>query len=527
VAYQSEIRKSQINALLEKVEKKSYGKYVHKVILQKLRGFRGETVIFDFPVTAIVGPNGGGKTTILGAAACIYQEVKPRQFFAKSGKFDQSMADWSVEYELVDRVKNAKDAFKKTVSFRRSKWDRGALNREVVVFGVARTVPANERAELRKCASSSFQIDDKRIQKLQKEVATAVGRILGKDVSEFSHASVDSRGRVTLLAGSAGGVRYSEFHFGAGESSVIRMVMKIEQLAENSLILIEEIENGLHPIATVRMVEYLIDVAQRKRSQAIFTTHSNDALLPLPPKAIWAAINNKIVQGKLDIRALRAITGQIDAKLVIFVEDEFANTWMSAALRAYGGVAVDLIEIHAMMGDGMAVTINRNHNLDPSAKHLPSVCFIDGDSQQKESNTDRVYRLPGQTPESHVYDTVLDKLSNELIGILSVSLHRKYEEQDLVKRVVEEVRRTTIDPHNLFSQVGKQLGLIPEATVRGGFLSVWAQAYPEVVKELLDPIRDLLPMEADYQTPPEPPPEPPPETPPSPPGPPEQLDLLR
>jgi hypothetical protein len=57
------------------------------------------------------------------------------------------------------------------------------------------------------------------------------------------------------------------------------------------------------------MVEYLIDVAERKKAQAIFTTHSNDALKPLPSQAIWAAIGNKVFQGKLDIHALRAITG--------------------------------------------------------------------------------------------------------------------------------------------------------------------------------------------------------------------------
>lgn len=47
------------------------------------------------------------------------------------------------------------------------------------------------------------------------------------------------------------------------------MVTIIEAAPPNSLILIEEIENGLHPIATQRMVEYLIEVAERKSVQAI------------------------------------------------------------------------------------------------------------------------------------------------------------------------------------------------------------------------------------------------------------------
>src|SRR5262249_17023836 len=229
--------------------------------LQQARGFRGEVVSFDFPVTAVVGPNGGGKTTVLGAVACLYKSVKPRQFFAKSGRFDESMVDWPFEYEVVDKQKNPRDAFRRSVSLRSMKWGRDALDRDVVTFGVARTVPPNERAELRKCASNSFAVEDSKIKKLAPKVAVAVQRILAKDVSDFSHMTVDTKGRVSLLSGHTGGVKYSEFHFGAGESSIIRMVMKIEELPENALILIEEIENGLHPVATIRMVEYLIDVA--------------------------------------------------------------------------------------------------------------------------------------------------------------------------------------------------------------------------------------------------------------------------
>src|ERR1035438_3177011 len=82
------------------------------------------------------------------------------------------------------------------------------------------------------------------------------------------------------------------FTLGLVKSSVIRMVMKIESLSDNSLILVEEIENGLHPVATARMVEYLIDVAQRKSAQAMFTTHSNDALAPLPPDRKSTRLNS-------------------------------------------------------------------------------------------------------------------------------------------------------------------------------------------------------------------------------------------
>lgn len=99
---------------------------------------------------------------------------------------------------------------------------------------------------------------------------------------------------------------------------------------------IEEIENGLHPVATVRMVEYLIDLALRRKIQVIFTTHSNDALKPLPDKAIWAAASGNLYQGKLDIGSLRAISGQIDSQLVVFCRLTRSLSSLTRSMSASG-----------------------------------------------------------------------------------------------------------------------------------------------------------------------------------------------
>lgn len=492
--FKSEIRDSTINALLEKAAEKDYGKYLARLVLKQLRGFANEPIAFDFPVAAIIGPNGGGKTTILGAAACAYKVISPRRFFAKSGKYDETMQDWTIEYELVDKGINKKDTIRRTASFRNLRWNREALDREVLLFGVSRTVPVNERPELLRCASSSFAVPEGQIIQFDESVRNAVSRILAKDITGFRQLFVDPKGQVTLLTGQTkGGKGYSEFHFGAGESSIIRMVTQIEAAKPQALVLIEEIENGLHPIATVRMVEYLIDVAERKKIQSIFTTHSNDALKPLPSKAIWVATQDRIFQGKLDIHSLRAITGQLDAGLVIFVEDAFAKLWLEAILRQADNIAVDHIQVYGMEGDGTAVSTNKYHNANPSTT-VPSLCFIDGDSRQADSLAEKVFRLPGQSPESYVFIETM-AVWDTYGGKLSVALLQRYENADKVKNICDSVGIANRDSHLLFSQIGEKLGLLPPNTVAAAFANIWAQAYENQARDILRPIDHVLPKE--------------------------------
>jgi hypothetical protein len=399
-----------------------------------------------------------------------------------------------MEYDLIDRAVNRNDSFRRTAAFHASKWSRGSVERGIITLGVSRTVPASERKEMQRCATGAFVVDAALVDAMQVPVAHAVEKILGKDISGYSHIRVDPAGRVSLLTGQTDdGIGYSEFHFGAGESSIIRMVMQIEAAAENSLVLIEEIENGLHPVATIRVVEYLIDAAERKSIQAIFTTHSNDALLPLPPEAIWASINGGVFQGKLDVRSLRAITGQIEAGLAVFCEDAFAAAWIQAMLRTKPEIATDAVEVHSMAGDGTAVKLNRAHNQSPASR-FPSVCIIDGDSSQGTSDADRVYRLPGAMPEAYVFDRCMEAVVES--ARLAVRLLQPFDQAAAVMRTLGEVRMANRDAHLLFSQVAERLGMMPVEVVQEAFFATWIAAYPDERDLLLNQFRDLWPTEA-------------------------------
>lgn len=456
--------------------------------MAKIRGFTGEDITFDFPVTALIGPNGSGKSSVLGAAGCAYKPIKPGLFFPKSTVGDESMSGWRVEYELIDKQLNARQLIKRTSNFRQAKWVRSDVaDREVIFFGIERTVPAGEKTRYKQLMRSTY-VHHSPLESLNAEVAAQVEHILGKSVADYRVTRYGSDDR--FLVGRAGVSQFSEFHFGAGESSIIRMVTKIELATENSLILIEEIENGLHPVATRRMVEYLIDVAARKSIQAIFTTHSDYALSPLPNEGIWASIAGKLRQGKLSVEALRAVAGRVDKKLAVFVEDEFAKTWVDTIFRETLGADYDQVEVHAVHGDGNAVTTHRGHRTNPAIS-FKSLCVIDGDSQQDDDPAAGVIRLPGSQPEGAVFEAVRSRLTQDL-AILTVSCQRAPEAQELVRRTLEEVSRTNRDPHLLFNQVGIKIGFVPEAIVRGAFLSLWVRSNNEFCEDLAARAKSLI-----------------------------------
>lgn len=268
------------------------------------------------------------------------------------------------------------------------------------------------------------------------------------------------------------------------------MITEIEKAPSNSLILIEEIENGLHPVATRRMVEYLIDVASRKSIQTVFTTHSDYALEPLPGEAIWACINGRLRQGKLNVEALRAVSGRVEKKAAVFVEDEFAKAWVDAILREMLGERYDQVEVHAVAGDGNAVTTHLAHRRNPAITSK-SLCVIDGDSGQQEADPDGILRLPGRVPELAVFEDVYRGL-DENIAVLTVSCQRAPEAQDRVRASIEEVMRTNRDPHVIYSQLGMQVGFVPEAIIRGAFLSLWVRSNPKFCTRLAGEVDSLI-----------------------------------
>lgn len=293
-----------------------------------------------------------------------------------------------------------------------------------------------------------------------------------------------------LYVGKSEHGEYSEFQFGSGEASVIRTVAEIEALPEGSLILIDELENGLHPLAVQRLVDYLIESAQRRNLQAIFTTHSDYALDPLPPEAVWACLDGRVMQGRLPVEVLRALAGRIDARLAVFVEDDFAKQWVESCLREQLFAGYDLARVYAVGGDGRAVGTHKSHRQNPAAQ-IGSICIIDGDSEQKEDESNAIYRLPGLGPELTVLNDVLRNIDSNA-ALLTAGFQLPLSRQSDVVKAVRQVATTNHDPHLLFSQIGQSLGFISEVVIKGAFLNVWTQEHEDKARLIAEWVESAI-----------------------------------
>lgn len=485
-----DVRQSDIASLEDRVKKQSYQDYLLSLKMSNVRSFENQTITFDFPVTAVIGTNGGGKSTVLGAAALVYKSVKPSDFFPKSNIGDNSMANWRIDYDLIDRTVNKASTFTRNARFVAAKWRRDNVpDRQVIVIPIQRTVPANEQNKFRQFIGLT-QKKDAISTPIPSEITTTIGRILGKDASGYQRISLKDDPGKSILVGMKRLNDYSQFHFGAGEASIIEMVVKLEEAHDNALILIEEIENGLHPLATRKMVEYLFDVAKRKKAQIIFTTHSEYALEVLPPKAIWACIDGSAYQGKLTIESLRALIGTVAKDRAVFVEDDFAKDLCSEIVRQYAPELLDRVEIHKAGGFPYVVEVLRHHNGNPTLRNK-AVAVIDGDNPPLSEPNDFVLELPEGAPEAVVFGYVLENIDT-VASLVQQRCQCPAVSQDRIAEAIRQVARDTTDHHLYFAKLGDKLGFISEIIIRRGLCSIYVQNAATDLAPLVSALQDKL-----------------------------------
>jgi predicted ATPase len=372
------------------------------VEMKGLRGWDSQRFELRFPIMAVVGENGAGKSTILQAAASIYA-VPPgggKNRFA-SEFFPSTAWDQVEGVDLRYAARQGTESLTGSVRKPTSRWlgNPDRPKREVVYIDLSRIQPVPERVGYSRLANAA--LNETSAKPFDDAQVTRLSHILGRkyDGAKMALTDADTQREVPVIS-RADAAGYSGFHQGAGETTIAELLQK--DLPKNSLVLIDEVETSLHPRAQRRLVRDLAHRARIDQLQIILTTHSPYVLEELPSQARCCIVETGLVREFVyGISAEFAMSKMDDEpvyELEVYVEDERAKALVIEMLTAQAPHVVPRIDVvpygAASVGAALGqMVINKKFK-------RPTVVVLDGD----QDKTPGCVILPGgEAPEIVVF----------------------------------------------------------------------------------------------------------------------------
>ena len=369
-----------------------------EVRITNLRGIDHLRFPFEYPVSVLAGPNGTGKSTVLFACACAYRVPGRRSGdFAPSRLFPNFISRQpAVRSDPVQQTElefhYVHQGHRRFMTWRRSKtWSRkGDGNRQ-----------PERQVYLRTLANLTSPSEVRSILQLgRKQVRTEA---ISPDLLIFAHRILPWRyHNLGLISGQssrdllfaeiedADETHYSEFHMSSGERSIVRISKDISRL-ENALVLIDEVDTGLHPYTQQQAMLQLQRSALRQKLQIIVASHSPVILDSVPPEGRMF-LDRDQVTGKVRREPLyrdifqKALYGQSRDRLSILCEDEVAEGVIRGVLDVLN------IELGLRPED---VVVGRNTGRDEFRSHVRAlgkfgklsdfVLVLGGDARAEEN----------------------------------------------------------------------------------------------------------------------------------------------
>ena len=217
----------------------------HKIInihVDELKGIKNLDIFIEKNMTAIMGVNGAGKSTILHALACIYEPFRSGDnykfsfFFTpnpdsswKNSKLSITYWDENLQKEITREYKKNNDRWAPRYADR--------PKRDLYFIGIETCIPEIERERQTSYIDYKTSLANDKIScKLIKTAAY----VLNKNYDNLNYHKTKKKD--LLGVHTTNDMRYSSLSMGAGEQRVLKILKTVYTANTHSLILIDEID---------------------------------------------------------------------------------------------------------------------------------------------------------------------------------------------------------------------------------------------------------------------------------------------
>ena len=514
-------RESQVDKSLRKWFLNDYSRaLLRRIELNKgyLRGLNSFEIAFQFPIVAIAGRNGAGKSTVLALSCCAYHNHKngyklPKRrdpYYTFSDFFIQHSEELppqgiEIYYQFAHNNWKKNETrpdgiglgYQKRVKRKAGKWNDYDLRikRNVIFISIERIVPHSERSQ-----SKSYSKAFKEAPPIgwENKVKDAVGYILGRTYNSLRYLEFS---KYSLPIVETGGIKYSGLNMGAGENALFEIFKVIYSCGDGALLVLDEIELGLHSEAQRKLMQKLKEACFETHTQIICTTHSKEIFDSLPPEARYYIENingkSKVTDSVSSDFAMAKMGAKGHKELDILLEDDVAKSLLLAILPTELRARLQFIVI------GSASALSRQLAADYlRGNNRPILAVFDGDQQSLQSNnlnyakkmlesgddkfeewfTEHIAYLPGDIwPESWIIQK-----NQEATSTLALLVNT---DEDFLTDVMEYGLQA--GKHNEFFEIAEHLGLSKEQCLQL-FATNIKQHFENEFNDLIRKIKNML-----------------------------------
>lgn len=480
-----------INDEMRRLDKKWRGrngwpKRLEWLGIHGMRGWHGARVKFDFPIVAVIGENGSGKSTVLQAAACAYQiDKKDGRTWYPTEFFPDTAWDHLRKVEINYGYYEGGTVFEGSLRKPTTRWlgQTDRPERMVKYDDLNRIQPVGARVGYARIAKSVHT--EKSAKPFDEDKVKRLSFVMGQPykAARMALSSIDDAREVPVIAEQ--NFQYSGYHQGSGQITVSELLSL--ELPKYGLILIDEIESSLHPRAQRRLMRDLAEQCRVQECQIILTTHSPYVIDELPPEARICIMRSykggerarEIVVGVSPELAMTKMDDDVHPECDVYVEDEAAKIMLEELIAKHGEDVLHRCAIVPYGSSNVGLSLGTMVANDRFPR--PSVVFLDGDCEPGQGCN----LLPGgDAPEQVVFKHLKARAWGNLFARLSRGTS-----------IVHDActNAMTLDHHEWVKYAANQMKYSGEGLWRA-MCAEYAEDMPQAAAQgVIRPILDALP----------------------------------